>query len=109
MAKIEVRNLKSYDGPGERICRPSPLGNPWSHLKYAKAIYVPSRKEALENYRIWLPEQLEKSTPQRQEFVRLLRHILLIGDLNLLCHCKPADCHGDFIKQLLEQALATRK
>lgn len=74
-----------YDGPDRvYIGRPSKWGNPF--------VIGPdgTRSEVIESYRSWIV---------RQEG--------LVGSLEelrgkvLCCHCKPAPCHGDVLRELL--------
>jgi len=61
-----------------------------------------TRSEVIEKYRIWLQWRME-SDPKIVEYLEALaalhRHGMLVV---LLCHCKPADCHGDVVKKILE-------
>ena len=75
------------------IGRPSPWGNPFTHLPHAKAEYrVGSREEAIEGYYSWVVAQLARDP----EFLEPLR------DKVLACWCKPEACHGDVIVRLLD-------
>lgn len=83
------------------ISRPSPLGNPYTHLKnkktFAKYI-VKTREEAIAKYRIWLYKQLKSGN---EEILSELEKIK--PDSTLTCFCFPAACHGQVIISLLEK------
>lgn len=104
---INVVNKKDHE-PTEYdyyIGRPSPLGNPYSHLKSSKAaeFIVPTRKEAIEAYESYFYDKINSND---KEFIDALDEIINIykeyGRVNLCCFCKPLACHGDYIKKWLE-------
>lgn len=66
------------------IGRPSKWGNPFSIRDY-------SREEVIEKYKEWIVEQDDL--------------LLQLGELKgktLGCWCKPKDCHGDILVELVE-------
>lgn len=75
------------------IDRTTIWGNPYSHKKGTAAKHlVKSRKEAIEKYREHLlgsPELMERLPELRGK---------VLG-----CWCKPKQCHGDVIVELLER------
>ena len=98
---ITVVNMKTHEPTGHDIYigRGSPLGNPKpiSHLT--------TREEALVYYEDHLARKLkEKDKPIRDELNRIHK-AAKAGDVNLVCYCKPRDCHGDIIKRLIEGKL----
>lgn len=92
---------------GEYIGEGSLLGNPYSHQEGTPALYkVASREETIEKYRIWLRKQLEKPNLQIvEELDRLTYKALSEGNLKLRCYCASSPCHGDVIKEYLEEAI----
>ena len=98
---IIVRNIRTYNGPGEYIDRRSPLGNPFKMHK------PEDRDDVIKQYRVWLSRQLsgaediELNQRVLDELKRLL-HIAQNKQLNLICWCAPKACHGDVIKACLE-------
>ena len=92
---IKVVNKKFYKGRGEYIGRPSVLGNPF------KIVPGEGREEMIEKYRIWLWEEIKKKGKVYRELMRLAE-LAKIGDLILICWCKPLACHGDVIKSAIE-------
>lgn len=90
------------------IGRPSPLGNPYTHMKTRMGLakyYTPTAAEAIKKYEPWLLDQLmDKKSAAYIEFhriVKLAQHF----DIYLVCYCAPRPCHGDFIKKLIENLL----
>lgn len=63
------------------------------------------RPEALQKYREWLEEQMQSDTPARQEIYRIIDLQKATGKLLLLCWCKPNLCHGDVVKEIVEQII----
>ena len=92
---------------GERVCRPSPLGNPFSHRPSRfEVIEVGSRAEAIARYRTWLRARLEDpGSPQSREVARLLALYRARGHLALLCYCYPLSCHAEVIRDLIHEKL----
>lgn len=88
------------------IGRGSPLGNKWSHMENSKAEHkVATREEAITKY----AENFDYARMNDAAFVRgidIITATLLRGqDVNLVCYCKPAMCHGDVIKKHVEETL----
>lgn len=89
------------------VSRPSPLGNPATHLRIVETIatvQVETREAALVYYREWLRPRLLTMTSQREEFYFILG-LAKRWDIQLLCWCFPKACHADIVKELLEEAL----
>lgn len=97
---------KYHTDEGEYIGRPSPLGNPYSHMAGTTAQFkVASREVAVAKYRPWLYDQIyEQNWAVINELNRLL-DLARKGDLKLRCFCSPKACHGDVIKEFLEAQL----
>lgn len=107
--EIEVINTHHLKDKkmGEYIGRGSPLGNPYSHLEGTTALYkVATREEAIKQYRIWLQKQIEQPNFKViEELDRLAYKAISEGSLKLRCYCAPSPCHGDVIKEYLEDAI----
>lgn len=82
------------------IGRPSPLGNPFSHMDLAHTIKCSSRQEAVDKYEQWLRQEIAKP----QSIVRAALKAIP-KDANLVCWCAPLACHGDVIKKIIEEGL----
>lgn len=82
------------------IGRPSVLGNPFVIGRDG------SRDECIEKYRHWLRVQRHSATPtgaKVRDALAQIRWRVEHGPVNLVCFCAPRRCHGDVIKQLIEQ------
>lgn len=102
--------------PGIYIGRGSALGNPFDHkgsthpqVKWR----VRSREEAISSYKAWLMINL-KEPHLRERHPNIYRAInqLIVAhkrgeDINLVCYCAPLPCHGDVIKEIVENAEET--
>ncbi len=81
------------------VGRGSPLGNP---LPIGPEI---DRKTAIAYYHEWLPKKLrDKDRKVCDEMNRIYR-AAKARDVNLVCYCKPEDCHANIIKKLIEEKL----
>lgn len=97
---IYVVHTKRHQGPVEYIGRPSPLGNPF-------VIDVHGDREiVIARYRHWLKTKIEEKDPRVCAEMNRLYRLAKEGDLHLGCWCAPRACHGDAIKELLEEAIA---
>lgn len=98
---IQVVNKKNHEPTDIDIYvgRGSPLGNP------ERINHRTTREEAIAFYKVYLPEKIkEKDRVICGELNRIYR-AARVGNVNLVCYCKPEDCHADFIKQLIEEKL----
>lgn len=86
------------------IGRGSPFGNPYSHMDNTKAEHkVSTREEAIAKYREWF-EHARLNEPVLAAMLNEMKRAHLEGhDLNLVCYCAPARCHGEVIKEYLEE------
>lgn len=75
----------------------SPLRNPFKLKKDE------SREECLLEYLDWL-NSLPCNSEEHRELARLV-DVARKEDLVLLCWCAPEKCHGDVIKEMIEQEL----
>ena len=111
MAKIDIVNVKKASKSGVRFnyighynhhyrLPSSPIQNPF-------VIGVDGDRETtLQKYRDWLCQKLYiDDSPQRREIIRLWIEAREKGSLTLGCWCAPKACHGDVVKELLEQHL----
>lgn len=97
MTKYVVHRDSKHD---VYIGRPTIFGNPWSHKKENHARFtVATRKEAIENYRLWLNGLAFTDVLQdkRKEILKLLPE--LKGKV-LGCWCAPKTCHGDILSEM---------
>jgi len=91
----------------ERVCRPSILGNPYSHKFQSSNKKIHKRDDAIAEYRQWLNDRIRNNDIIIIKELERLLEIAKQGDLYLGCWCSPKSCHGDVIKEVLEKALIT--
>jgi len=102
VVEINIKNKKTYNGDGEYIARPSPLGNPF---KISKNF---DRHKAISYYANYLKDVIineEQASIDRESILSELERLFSIlidqQNLNLICWCSPLPCHGNIIKQIL--------
>lgn len=95
---IRVVNKKT-GGRGNYIGRPSVFGNPFV------IGHDGSRADVIRKYRTWFWEQVEAGGALAEAFAKLLDRARAGEDINLVCWCAPLACHGDVIKQAIEDEL----
>jgi len=86
------------------IGRPSPLGNPFTHLEGTTlaARHVSTRDEAVDAYREWAQDELaDRNSAFARAFAGLQRRVAGGENLALECWCAPRRCHGDVLSELL--------
>lgn len=91
------------------IGRGSPLGNPFTgskKLEDTKAEFqCASREEAIESYEDYLRLAISNKNNYICQELNKIHKMAKLGDVNLVCFCKPKDCHGDVIKRIIEEKL----
>lgn len=108
---VVVNKYNHVKRPGWEDCyvgRGNPLGNPWTHIPHRQTLaryVVATREEAIEKYKFWIKVRLaDTSSEQYYEFRRIVK--LARGfNINLVCFCKPASCHADYLKHLIENLI----
>lgn len=106
---IKVVNIKNHI-PTEYdfyIGRPTVLGNIYSHKKQSIAdILVENRDIAIDKYKEYFYERIGCDDRDFIDELDKLYHFYKEhGKLNLCCWCAPKKCHGDVIKEYLENKL----
>lgn len=99
-----VNKHKHKPTPDDFYCgRPSPLGNPYSHIpKNTLAQYiVASRAMAIKKHQEDFYKDIENNPAVRTELMNLIEHLRKNGKINLVCWCSPLPCHCDTIKTYL--------
>lgn len=105
MNEIRVVNRHHGKWPNRRymhIGRPSVLGNPF-HIGSDG-----TREEVITMYRKWLIQHIETGTPTIiAELDRIATWVMDDSnmDICLQCYCAPQACHGDVIKEVIEQVI----
>lgn len=109
---IRVDNVKTYEQSADEIAiyvgrsgkNPSPLGNPYSHLKYSRAQFrVNNLEESLEKYLEWLRYNYQNNQRVRSEIDRIVNLLIDGKNIVLLCHCDTNQCHAYIIKSAVEK------
>lgn len=88
------------------IGRGSIFGNPYSHLpeNTTKAIYyVNTRNQAIISYKNYMLEMYKTNKIYHDEIDKLVELHKANTDINFVCFCKPKSCHGDLLKEFIEQ------
>jgi len=78
------------------IGRPTKWGNPFTHIQDGRTLakyVVSSREEAIKSYQDWITTG---------EGSYLLKDLHELKDKTLGCWCHPKPCHGDILKNLIE-------
>ena len=103
---IRIENKRTYKGDGVYVGRPSPLGNPFSHVPSELAEFrVATREEAVDRYRDWLRKALETDPKVRKAFDELVEFYRCFGSLTLVCWCVPQSCHAEVIRDFILETL----
>lgn len=84
------------------IDRRTPLGNPYPLPKY-------SREESIQKYKEeFYKMMITKSNTEHLDYLACRKELGLIYTMNkrgpvyLVCWCKPLACHGDVIKEFID-------
>ena len=88
------------------IGRGSVLGNPYTHVKNksTKADYtVDTRQESIQCYDKWLRSKIAQGNNPVCDELNRLYQLSKNQNLFLVCFCAPKSCHGDTIKQVIEE------
>jgi len=82
----------------------SVFGNPYSHMEGTKAEHkVATREEAIAKYREWFERARLNDETVYHMLNRMCEAHVAGVDMNLVCYCAPKPCHGDVIKEYLEE------
>jgi hypothetical protein len=104
MSTLKVVNRYSHKGPQSNeidiyIGRGTPWGNPFRKDKLNL-----DKDEAIECYKQHIYTNLKsKDTKLYNQFLELKELILKGYNVNLVCSCKPKNCHGDVIKTIIDR------
>lgn len=83
------------------IGRGSPVGNIYSHIPGTQAKHlVRSREEAVANFREYAKIEMSKRG-SFYSYVQRIAEAARAGDVNLVCFCKPLNCHGDVLREII--------
>ena len=82
-----------------RIDRQSVLGNPFVLGRDG------DRATVIAKYHVYIYQALKTDSDVQTEFLRLCELLQAGHSLNLQCWCAPRACHGDHIKDILDDCL----
>lgn len=94
-----IRVGKKWDKGAQYIGRGSPLGNPFVMRNSS----IEERNRVCDEYHTYLLTAVANGDPDICRELSRLRWMALNGDLVLGCFCAPKRCHGDSVKQVLEE------
>ena len=125
MIYVYNRKIETHEGDNNyRIFRGFLLGNPYTHLRdrETKAMYiVNNREEAVNKYSHYFDIMYQSNLDFRDVVDEMYEKYKNGEDIYLECYCKKylstdmtphkdeVSCHGDIIKQKLEQRLLKEK
>lgn len=87
------------------VCRPSLLGNPYTHIRDRKTkaqIVVKTKELAIEMYKKYFNAMMDSddksAKPFQDEFNRIMEAYRTYPEVYIGCFCRTDEpCHGDFI------------
>lgn len=94
------------------IGRGSVLGNPYTHIKdrKTKAIYqADDRDDAIDKYSRYYDIMYGSNIAFTKAIDEIYDVYKTGEDVYLACYCSPLRCHGDIIKEKLEERLLKEK
>lgn len=71
------------------------------HNPYTLSEHNNDRELVINKYKKYLDKQLLTDNSISRYFNKLVE-LVKTKDIYLVCYCKPKDCHGDYIKELIE-------
>lgn len=107
--RIKVVNRYKHEATIDDVYigRGSHLGSSYSHLpsKYKDVTLCDTREEALELYKEFFTDAMNgcgcKYKDLKNELRKIIVNLRLGQEINLVCYCKPKDCHGDIIRDFI--------
>lgn len=89
---ITIQNAHTYKGEGFKVCRPSPLGNPYPVRRGT------TRARSIALYRLWLKDKMLSKNVVSKLLMSLVEIYREEGSLTLICWCVPLPCHAEVIR-----------
>lgn len=77
----------------------SPLANPFTVGVHG------NRDKVLLLYKQWFEQQIKNPTSNVAKEIDRIKKMLENNDIQLVCWCKPLDCHGYVIKEYIENGI----
>lgn len=82
------------------IGRPSVLGNPYFAMRDG------TRLQVVDKFYHYARESWNKKPRFKAELIKLARHLVEYGELDLACFCAPQPCHGYVIANIVHDLIA---
>ena len=108
MSKVTVVNKYKHTATDHDVYigRGSVFGNPFSHLDSSHDIYkVDTREEAITEFKTYFKRENVGDTYLFRNVEALVDKVRSGEDINLVCFCKPKACHGDVIKEYIDNRI----
>ena len=86
--------------PSILIDRTTWLGNPFHMGKDG------NRKEVIEKYKVYFDQKMIEDKEFRDKFYQMCKRYKHCDQIQLVCWCYPAQCHGEVIKKAMEEILS---
>jgi len=105
---IKIVNKKTHKPTPDDIYigRGSIMGNPY-HSKesnHPQALYkVETDDEAIDGYRTYFEDRYKNDDLFRNTILELVNRELDDKNTNFVCYCAPNKCHGDVIKEFIDE------
>ena len=90
------------------IGRGSALGNPYTSkdLNKTKAQFqCKTREESINKYREYIIKKINDKDKLVCNELNKIYKLAKKTNVRLICFCKPNDCHGDVIKEIIEEKI----
>lgn len=100
MIEVVNRHRHEITANDYYIGRNTPLGNPFEINANR------SREEALALYKPYILEKIKAKDFLVCHMLNNIYKEAKRGNVFLVCSCKPLGCHGDFLKNLIEEKLS---
>lgn len=90
------------------IGRGSSLGNIYTHKPLDKTLaqyQCDTREESIEKFKTYLNDKIRAKDSDICNALNDIYNMAKKGDVYLVCYCKDLSCHGDYIKEIIEEKL----
>lgn len=106
MIKVVNKHYHRATNHDIAIHRGTALGNVFSHLPNSRAKYqVETRDEAVDRFEVYINEMIRVKDPKICFALNEIYRAALRGNVNLVCFCRPARCHGEVIQKIIEKKI----
>lgn len=107
---VKVVNKKTHKPTDDDVYigRGSIFGNPFDFRcsNHPQVIYhLDSREKCVESYKFHFLKMLKDDSNFLNGVNDMVEKLKSGGCVNLVCYCAPEKCHGDVIKEYLEESL----